>query len=290
MLAGAKGKWMPLSDANLEGLIRLLDEPDAATVDGLLTRVSALEPDDMDRLLARARQSSEQVRGHVYSALNRNIFTRLEPEWQRLAAMQHPNLEAALTLLGRTRPDCADVPVARKLDELAAEVGATLSGDRAFDNGLGAMGRVFKARGLAGNTQDYYDPGNSYLSRVLETGLGIPISLCAVAMLVGQRLELPVHGIGTPGHFLGFYGDPYVGVGGFFDPFGGFKRLTTGEIQTLIGQYAPGPVDPRSLKPATEREILSRTLGNLIGCYTARGEVERARGVTRWRGILGGMV
>lgn len=276
---------MPLSESNLDGLIRLLDD-DRPHVDGLLDRVCALPEDDLGRLIERTRSAPESVRMNVYSALNRSLFSRLEDDWRRLAATSRPNLETALGLIGRTRPDASALPVGPALDALAAEVGSALSGDRAFDNGLVALGKVLVARGFAGNAQDYYDPRNSYLPHVLDRKLGIPISLCVVAMLVGQRLELPVHGIGTPGHFLGFYGDPYVGLGTYFDPFGGFRRLTAGDIQGLIGQYAPGPLDLRSLRPATEREILARTLNNLAGCYQARGEAERARGVGRWLAIL----
>jgi len=278
---------LTLTESNLDGLIKLLDDSGAG-IDQLIDRVGNLPEADLSRLLERARAASQTVRENIYSALNRNLFSRLEGDWRRVACTVRPNLEAALTLIGRTKPEAAELPVSASLDQLAAEVGSALSGDRAFDNGLAALGKVLSARGFRGNAADYYDPSNSYLQRVLATGLGIPISLCCVAILVGQRLELPVHGIGTPGHFLGFYGDPFVRLGSFFDPYAGFKRVTLGEIQALIGQYAAGPVDAKTLRPSSEREILSRTLGNLVGCYTARGETERARGLAKWQALLDG--
>src|SRR5262245_57856724 len=53
-----------------------------------------------------------------------------------------------------------------------------------------------------GNAQDYYNPNNSFLNRVLDFKRGIPISLSVIYLEMGWRLELPVWGIGMPGHFI----------------------------------------------------------------------------------------
>src|SRR5436305_8063267 len=51
---------------------------------------------------------------------------------------------------------------------------------------------LFHEMGFHGNVKDYYSPSNSYLNVVLERRTGIPISLCAVAMAVGNRAGLTV--------------------------------------------------------------------------------------------------
>ena len=56
--------------------------------------------------------------------------------------------------------------------------------------------------GFRGNIDNYYDPANSYLSRVIERRVGIPITLSLLLIEVGQRLGLPMVGIGMPTHFL----------------------------------------------------------------------------------------
>src|SRR5690606_39368836 len=56
--------------------------------------------------------------------------------------------------------------------------------------------------GFRGNEQNYYDPANSYFNRVIDRRTGNPISLCLLFMLLGRRLEMPIAGIGFPGHFL----------------------------------------------------------------------------------------
>lgn len=286
MLDTRKGKCVTITSANLDGLVRLLDEPDAAQADSLVAHLAGLADGELARLQERCKGASPVVLRNLDRALTRGQFHKLDAQWQALASAPRPSLEQGLTLICRTLPGEDVSGLARSLDEIADQVGASLAGDRAFDNGLPVLARVLVSRGLRGNSQDYYNPANSYLSRVLATGLGIPISLCCVAILVGQRLELPVHGIGSPGHFLGFYGDPYLGLGSYFDPFDGFRRLNEGDIQRLLRPYHADPTGPGTLRPASEREILARTLTNLAGCHQARQELERQQALLWWRAML----
>ena len=59
--------------------------------------------------------------------------------------------------------------------------------------------------GLRGNSEEYYDPKNSLLSEVIETRLGIPISLVMLYVIVGRRAEMEIDGINLPGHFIARY-------------------------------------------------------------------------------------
>src|SRR5215471_14023907 len=61
---------------------------------------------------------------------------------------------------------------------------------------------LFHEMGFRGNTQDYYDPRNSYFNQVLDRRTGIPLTLSLVAMAVGSRAGLTVEGVGLPGHFI----------------------------------------------------------------------------------------
>src|SRR5204862_1848865 len=61
---------------------------------------------------------------------------------------------------------------------------------------------LFRRLGFGGNNQNYYDPENSYLNRVLDRRTGNPINLCLIYLLLARRLRMPVAGIGLPGHFI----------------------------------------------------------------------------------------
>src|SRR5688572_8029062 len=56
--------------------------------------------------------------------------------------------------------------------------------------------------GFHGDTDDYYDPRNSFLNEVLDRRAGIPITLALVLVEVARRVDLDAKGVGFPGHFL----------------------------------------------------------------------------------------
>ncbi|MFQ5770288.1 MAG: transglutaminase family protein, partial [bacterium] len=61
---------------------------------------------------------------------------------------------------------------------------------------------LFYEQGFRGNVDAYFDPENSYINKVLDRYLGIPISLSAIYLFIARRLNLPIFGVGFPGHFL----------------------------------------------------------------------------------------
>jgi regulator of sirC expression with transglutaminase-like and TPR domain len=109
---------------------------------------------------------------------------------------------------------------------------------------------------LRGNDDDYYNLRNSLLPAVIESRLGIPISLSLVYMLVGKRAGLTVDGVGLPGHFI----VRYEGI--FFDPFHGGRRVGLDECKALLEQQNLTLL-PQHLAPTTPRQVLIRMLTNI---------------------------
>lgn len=137
--------------------------------------------------------------------------------------------------------------------------------------------------GFTGNTADYYDPENSYLNRVIERKTGIPISLATVYLLVSRRLSLPIHGVGLPQHFLLKY---WTRAGErLLDPFHGGRKLSVRECSCLLERCGIA-FHERYLRAVTDREILSRTLGNLLRVYHAQGDQRRLNRVTAMLRLL----
>ena len=131
---------------------------------------------------------------------------------------------------------------------------------------------------LHGNTEDYYDPKNSFLNEVLDRRMGIPITLAVVIIEVCKRAGVEARGISFPGHFLVRSPAP----NGLFiaDPFEG-RLLTQQDLRALIAKATGAPRDPdaRMLEPATSRQILVRMLNNLRGIYSSRGDKDKERDI-----------
>ncbi len=135
---------------------------------------------------------------------------------------------------------------------------------------------LFQEQGFRGNTEEYYDPRNSFLNDVLDRRVGIPITLSTVYITVGRRAGLSVHGVGLPGHFVVRVstraGDVLV------DPFHGGAVLTALDCQERLDRIYGGRVRLAAdmLAPCPPRALLARILRNLKGIYLKEGDYERA--------------
>lgn len=60
------------------------------------------------------------------------------------------------------------------------------------------------------NTKNFHSPANSMINTVLESKKGNPISLCAVYLMIAQRLNMPVFGVNLPNLFILTYKDEHT--------------------------------------------------------------------------------
>lgn len=198
-----------------------------------------------------------------------------------LVARPEPEIpldEAAVLIGAHAEPELDVGHQLARLDDLAATCPAPT---------LDALCQhLFRDLGFTGNREDYLDPRNSYVHEVLDRRTGIPISLSVVTMEVGRRLDVPLAGVGMPGHFLVRHlGEPAT----FVDPFDGGARLTEPECELIFRTLGGmGEWDPAYLDPVGPRAILTRMLANLQGIFMP-GDLRSAAWVLRLRLLIPGL-
>ncbi len=135
---------------------------------------------------------------------------------------------------------------------------------------------LFHEMGFRGNREQYYDPRNSYLNQVLDRRTGIPITLSAVAIAVGNRAGLAVVGVGLPGHFVAKAVD--AGREVIFDPFHGGRILARENCEVLVEQVTglPFRATRQALAASPLGSIVQRMLANLKTIYLREGDFARA--------------
>jgi len=126
-----------------------------------------------------------------------------------------------------------------------------------------------------GNTDDYYCERNSLLPSVIETRMGIPLTLTLLYIMVARRAGLKVDGINLPGHFIARHG------GVLFDPFHKGRILTGADCEEILARQKL-KLRASYLEAASPRQILLRLLANLLYVYDLRGEQEKHRHVKAW--------
>ena len=196
-----------------------------------------------------------------------------------VSVLQRPNarVEDAAILIAREADPLLDEHAMRRgLDGLGAEAlirrGLRSTPER---DGRILAELLFEELGFEGERDDYYNPYNSYLDKVLIRRRGIPISLSVLTMAVGERACMEVEGVGFPGHFLVRVGGP----GGVYqDPFHGGELLDGHGLRKLAAQFlgAEMALHPSYLEPVDCHTIAIRMLANLKAAHRRQGDYARA--------------
>lgn len=197
-------------------------------------------------------------------------------------------LDQAALLLGAWDYPLRDVELYRdRLDAIAYDAAPDVA------RAAGGIGRaraisdhLFDRLGFAGNTSDYYDPRNSFLTDVLDRRMGIPISLSVLYLETARRLGVLAQGVNFPGHFLVRVAveDAWL----YLDPFSSGRALTPMDLESLLRKTTtPDAVlEPSVIAAATKRQIVARMLVNLAGIYGRNGDLPRSLDVLERLAIL----
>ena len=200
-----------------------------------------------------------------------DLTDQINEEFSRIASLPDNRIDlahGALIIAKAAYPDLDESLYLVHLDRMAARIKRDLAADFEPADIIKEINQVlFNEEKLRGNRENYYDPDNSYLNRVLDRKTGIPITLALIYIEVAGRLGLDVRGIGLPGHFIAAL---YHESGKtFIDPFNGGEIRTTDDCLEIVRTYTSGTVAPghRWLKPINKSEFLARMLRNLKLIY-----------------------
>ncbi|MBS0307766.1 MAG: tetratricopeptide repeat protein [Proteobacteria bacterium] len=184
-----------------------------------------------------------------------------------------PLFEAALAIAQDADPEPDLIATQAMIDSFADQLNRRLTQDAAIIQKLRMLNHLFyEELGFAGNVNDYYDPDNSYLHRVLETRRGIPISLAVIYMELASQIGLEIKGVSFPGHFLMRLSLPAGEI--VLDPFNG-ASLSREELEERLAPYVeqqPKLQLVDCLQAAHPRAILTRMLHNLKVLFFERAD------------------
>jgi regulator of sirC expression with transglutaminase-like and TPR domain len=275
-----------LGENDRRALLKLLADEDDTVLRLLGEKLTNMGPEGRGFLEAVASGATVQARRGAQRIL-RTIHEQevLEAFARFCATAGHStDLEAGCWLLARTRyPELNQPAYEVRLDEMARELRERLTGRETPRATVEVCNRhLFQTLGFRGNKQDYYDPDNSYLNRVLDRRLGIPISLGALYLALARRLRLPLYGVNLPGHFVLVWRSHAARF--FVDPFNEGRLLTEADCRAYCTQMGV-EFGPETISITSSRRILLRMCNNLRAIYATSDEA-RANQMDRFIALL----
>jgi regulator of sirC expression with transglutaminase-like and TPR domain len=258
--------------SQLQHIIRLLDDESPVVRENVVRELSSFGPLLQKELARQKIILSKDQQQRIANLLEEFNRTWLREQWPLLSDLEDDleMLESALGLiadfqLGRAYP----AKLTDLLDKLAEEFESTVRKQDA----LTLAHFLFTKKQLRGAEVDYYNPLHSNLVHVIEQKRGIPLSLAAIYLLVGWRLDFDIAGINLPGHFLA---RAAVGKQNFIvDCFKGGRCLDVNDLITL-NNGALLPLSDLLQLECDSVTIIARTLRNLANAYEQEQNAENA--------------
>ncbi|GJL79339.1 MAG: hypothetical protein NPINA01_23280 [Nitrospinaceae bacterium] len=278
----------PKDSNQVSHLIRLLDDRDEFVRTKVREQLLQIGEDALPFLEITAKTENLNLRAIATEIIQAILPKQLGEKFRQLVLSARGgdlDLEQGVICLMElghygTQPEKVTLP----LDRMAKKLKDRLSAEDSPLEVVQHMTRLlFIEEGFSGNHSNYLDPDNSYFNKVLERQTGIPITLSALCLFIAQRLNLPIVGVGLPGHYIVKYASPTDPV--YFDPFNQGRILNKEDCIRLVTSVGH-QFEEHHLSQATHRETLVRMMNNLVAAYSQTNELEKSRHLRDYIKIL----
>lgn len=269
----------------IRALITLLDDPNdeiyASVADALLK-----EPVEVVPELEKAWESSfddlfqSRVENIIHSIQLNDIHLEMR-KW-----LQTPNndlLYGAYLVCKYQFPDVSLVHIKEQLSELRKDIWLEMNEHLTSLEKIRIVNHVlFDVHKFSRNTSKYLAPENNYISEVLQSHKGNPLSVSVIYSILCRELGLPVFGVNLPKNFiLAFIDDAAMtdndqihdqtAVLFYINPINKGAVLGRKEIEYFIKQQKLQPKEEYFL-PCSNITTVRRMLNNLSFGYDSKGE------------------
>lgn len=269
--------------AQIDAVVRLLRDGDPDTVRLVKEQFVHSGDEYLHDLEELAGRADSEVSGHLRDILDTIRHKEREEDFELLCRFFHDSsdVEPALWQLAAVLDPGCDIEGCRfRVEQWGRRFSVRIGGAISSRERVIALAD-FMADELSfrGNEEDYYNPRNSLLPRVVDTRAGIPISLVLLYRIVALRAGMIVDGINLPGHFIARHADV------LFDPFHRGRILTQRDVEGILKRQGLR-LKSCHLFPATPRQILTRILANLVYSYDLVGDCHHRSLTDHWVRIL----
>jgi serine protease Do len=272
---------IPRTEPDAELLSRVAQATAGLTTTALpSTSVDSLLPegtaglDALEREAQRLEQRAGQIRRLAAAVHDRRVREQLAKLIEGTDE-QIDLVRGALLIAWADNPELEVDGYVHEVDRIAKRIRARLAESATETDRLAAIKRdLFEEQGFHGSRHDYGHRSNSYLNEVLDDREGLPITLSVLFMEVARRLDVPVIGVGLPGHFVVRH-QPKEGVGAILDAFDRGRELSLDDAKAKVAENTDAPWSEKFLEPSSRRMILIRMLRNLFGEAGNAEDVER---------------
>lgn len=272
-----------LSEKELHALVSLLDDTDKEVKTHVRDRIISLGHEVIPFLEKKWENSfNPEIQKEIEDLVHDLQFSQLKERLIDWKESPEQDLLTGLWIINTYQyPDLEFDKLNADMHQIYFEVWTAFKNDLLpYEQVRIINGVLFNTLRFSANTKNFHSPGNSMLSNVLDTKKGNPISLCAIYMLVAQKLGLPIYGVNLPNLFVLTYKSADANF--YINAFNKGLIFSKKDIINYLEHLKIEPLDV-FFEPCSNKDIIIRTLRNLIVAFEKLGESEK---VTEVRSLL----
>ncbi len=186
-------------------MVSLLDDPDPEIYRRVQQDLDALGVHAVAQLEELWIQTEEvKERRSLEMVIHRLRWNDIQCHLTAWLEGDRSDLLSALCIIARYQyPNLDEQAVRQTLQALRIEVWMGLNEQMTALEQVRHLNFVlFRVHKFRGNTDEYLNPNNNFINKVLETRKGNPLMIGLVYMLIAQKLDLPIFGVNLPQHFV----------------------------------------------------------------------------------------
>ncbi|MGM0944310.1 MAG: transglutaminase-like domain-containing protein [Bacteroidota bacterium] len=278
-----------MSDLNtneLHALVSLLDDTDAEVRNHVRDKIFSLGTEIIPFLEESWEKSfNPEIQKEIETLVHELQFSLLRTRLENWKNSEDRDLLTGLWIINTYQyPDLEFEKLNAEMHQIYFEVWT------AFKNDLGPYDQIriinnvlFNTLRFSANTKNFHSPSNSMLASVLDTKKGNPISLCAIYLLVAQKLGLPIYGVNLPNLFVLTYKSEDIT---FY--INAFNKGLIFRRQDIYNYLEHLKIEPKDVffEPTDSYQIILRSLRNLSHSFEKLGEVEKVEEIKAMIQIL----
>jgi len=265
-----------LDEKKLKALVSLLSDDDTEILSHVQEKILSLDADKIIPFLEDEWENNfdPHVQKRIESLIHTLQFDTLKKRllhWKKHSSKDL--LEGMWLVASYQYPDLELAKLRTELEDLFYEVWLEMKTDLNPIDTIKLLNNLFFGKlKFSPNSKNFHSPGNSMINVVLETRKGNPISLCAIYMLIAQKLKLPVYGVNLPNLFILTYKSENYNF--YINVFNKGLIFSKSDIINYISQLNI-PLQPSYYEPCENLDIVIRMLWNLFVAFEKNGEREK---------------
>ena len=281
-----------MEEKKLNSLVRLLDDPDVSIFE--LVKEQIIEAGV--EVIPYLEYSWESTINNFLQTRIENIIQEIQfndtlngiKNWHNLGAFDL--LEGAYLISKYQYPEIKFEDIKQQVSIIKKDIWLELNNNLTALEKINILNHVFfNIHKYKRITSNLHNPQNYYLSNILNTKKGNPISLGILYTAVAQSLELPIYAVDLPKNFIVMYKDSY--------------DLENNEVLFYINPYNKGAVfgkkeilfflkqqklstETKYFSSCTNLKTIQRLIDNLIESYQNLGYPNKIEDLKKIASIL----